>query len=199
MSNYTRKPRMARYEKKGLRRSLLTVLAAMLLVAVSVGGTIAWLTATTDPVTNTFTPTNIDIELEETTGVEYEMVPGNGITKDPFVTVKANSEALWLFVKIEKSANYDNYLTHTVADGWTALAGVDGVYYRAVAEATAEQVFPVLAGDKVTVNSGVTKAQMNALTEATYPKLTFTAYAIQQASFANAAAAWAELNPTPAD
>ena len=35
---------------------------------------------------------------------------------------------------------------------------------------------------------------LNALTPATYPTLTFTAYAVQMDNVADAAAAWAEVN-----
>ena len=40
----------------------------------------------------------------------------------------------------------------------------------------------------------VTKADMDALTEETYPTLSFIAYAIQQANLASAADAWAALH-----
>lgn len=72
----------------------------MLVVGCAVGGTIAWLTATTEPVVNTFTYGKIKIELTETTGTEYKIIPGVNISKDPKVTVKADSEACWLFVKV---------------------------------------------------------------------------------------------------
>ncbi|MGN1231703.1 MAG: hypothetical protein ACI4TP_07365, partial [Anaerotignum sp.] len=43
-----------------------------------------------------YTYGDINIELEETTGTTYEIVPGNDLTKDPKVTVKAGSEDCWL-------------------------------------------------------------------------------------------------------
>ena len=72
---------------------------------------------------------------------------------------------------------------------------MDGVYYRDVPAAAADTSFDVLAGNQVTVNTGVTKTQLNALTENTQPKLTFTAYAVQKDNVADAAAAWAKVNP----
>ena len=96
-------------------------------------------------------------------------------------------------MKIEKSANLDTFITYAVADGWTALTGVDGVYYRAVAATTADTPFDVLAGNTVTVKDTVSKANMDGLTAETYPTLTFTAYAVQSANVATAADAWTKI------
>ena len=193
------------------KRTAAFVLAALLVVGGVIGGTIAWLTDTTDPVVNTFTIGDIDIELTETDTKNdsdsnantntYKMVPGSTIAKDPLVTVKKGNEACYLFIKIEKSSNFDYFMTYTIADGWTALTGVDGVYYREVAatESSAESdlTYKVLANYQVTVKDTVTKAMANALTADTYPTLTVTAYAIQKENMADAAAAWAALNPNP--
>ena len=62
------------------------------------------------------------------------------------------------------------------------------------ATAAAGASFAVLAGNQVTVKDTVTKTMLNALTPATYPTLTFTAYAVQMDNVADAAAAWAEVN-----
>ena len=143
-------------KRKGVAtKTMFMILAVVLIVGISVGGTLAWLTATSGPVVNTFTVGDINITLTETT-TDYKMVPGNTINKDPKVTVKAGSEACWLFVKIEKSTNLDSFITYSVANGWTALDGVDGVYYREVSATTADTEFPVLANDRVTVKNTVT-------------------------------------------
>lgn len=186
--------RRARQRRLRNRRIALTVCLMLAVMAVSVGGTIAWLTAQTATVTNTFTAGDINITLAETT-TDYKMVPGNTIAKDPKVTVKGGSEACWLFVKVEKANDFDTFMTYGMADGWTALAGANGVYYREVPAAAADTSFDVLAGNQVTVKTDVTKAQLNALNENTQPKLTFTAYAVQKDNIADAAAAWAKVNP----
>lgn len=183
-------------KRKGVAtKTMFMILAVVLIVGISVGGTLAWLTATSGPVVNTFTVGDINITLTETT-TDYKMVPGNTINKDPKVTVKAGSEACWLFVKIEKSTNLDSFITYSVANGWTALDGVDGVYYREVSATTADTEFPVLANDRVTVKNTVTKTMMNELQNdgATQPTLTFTAYAVQKDNVATAADAWAKAN-----
>ncbi|MEI3142371.1 MAG: TasA family protein [Oscillospiraceae bacterium] len=102
------------------KKTLALVLALTLLVAGVVGGTLAWLTDQTAEVKNTFTVGDINIGLTETT-TDYKMVPGNTIAKDPTVTVKANSEACWLFVKVTESENLDTFITYAIAEGWTAL------------------------------------------------------------------------------
>lgn len=166
------------------KKSLALVLALVLLVGGLVGGTLAWLTATTGEVVNTFTTSNINITLEETTGNNYKMVPGYTITKDPKVTVQAGSEKCYLFVKLDKSGNFDAFLTYEMAEGWEQLKDADdkevaGVFYREVDTNNTDITFSVLANDQVTVLSTVTKADMDGLTEETYPTLTVTAYASQ--------------------
>lgn len=188
--------RAARLRKQRTRRALLTLCLMLAVAVVSIGGTIAWLTDKTDTITNKFTASDVDIELKETTGTEYKMVPGATITKDPKVTVKDDSEACWVFVKIEKSTDkaFDDYMTYNMATGWTDLTGVSGVYYREVNDTNADQVFEVIANDTITVKDSVTKAMMDALTDANTPKLTITAYAIQKTGFDTASAAWAEVS-----
>lgn len=173
------------------KKTLALVLALTLLVAGVVGGTLAWLTDQTDEVKNTFTVGDINIDLAETT-TNYKMVPGNTIAKDPTVTVKANSEACWLFVQVTESENLNNFITYTIANGWTELES--GVYYREVPASDADQTFPVLAGNAVTVKSDVTKEMLeNAKTNA--PTLTFKAYAVQKDNVTSASDAWAKVNP----
>ena len=173
------------------KKTLALVLALTLLVAGIVGGTLAWLTDQTAEVKNTFTVGDINIGLTETTA-DYKMVPGNTIAKDPTVTVKANSEACWLFVKGTESENLGNFITYTVDTGWTELES--GVYYREVPASAADQTFSVLAGDAVTVKSDVTRTMLEtAKTDA--PTLTFKAYAVQKDNVASASDAWAKVNP----
>ena len=176
------------------KKVLICVVAVVLVLCCAVGGTIAWLTAKTDSVKNTFTVGDINIELKET-ATDFKMVPGNIIAKDPKVTVTANSEACWLFVKVEASANLSTFIDYGIADGWTELTGVSGVYYREVDATTADTSFDVLKDNRVAVKNTVTKADMNDLTETTYPTLTFTAYAVQKDNVTTAADAWAKVSP----
>lgn len=182
-----------------MKKKVLALVLAMVLVVVGVAaGTLAWLTATSDTVTNTFTTSDIKVELKETKN-NFKMIPGYDIQKDPKATVLAGSEECFLFVKLEKSANFDTFLTFNMADGWTKLTDVEGVYYRKVQTADIGTAYSVLKDDKVTVRGEVTKATMGGLSANTLPTLTITAYASQlhkdAATEFTAAEAWANVNP----
>lgn len=189
-----------------MKKKLTMVAALVLVFALGVTGTLAYLTAKSDTITNTFTVGNVKIELKETDATgsngnlakSYKMVPGSLLAKDPTVTVTANSEECYLFVKVEKSDGFDNYIDYAMADGWTALTGVNGVYYRTVSASTADQSFGVIGynnakntfvADKVQVKSSVTQSMMNSVSESGLT-LKFTAYAVQKANVDSATAAW---------
>ena len=91
-------------------KALLVVACALLLVAASVFGTMAYLMST-DTVTNTFTVGKVNITLDEAevdqngTAVtpakrvkanSYKLLPGHTYTKDPTVTVKQGSESSYI-------------------------------------------------------------------------------------------------------
>ena len=98
---------------KKTRKILAMAACAILLVCISVGATVAYLTST-DEVKNTFTVGSVAITLDETDvtvdGVkdtsarvqenEYKLMPGHSYIKDPTVHFAAGSEASWLFVKV---------------------------------------------------------------------------------------------------
>lgn len=159
------------------KKGFALILAAALLVVGVVGGTMAWLTDKTDPVVNTFSTSDIQVELTETEE-PYKMIPGYTIHKDPAAKILAGSEDCYLFVELEKSANFDDYMEFTMAEGWQELSSVPGVYYREVSSADSDQSFPVLANDTVTVRGTVTKAMMETA-KTSKPTLTITAYASQ--------------------
>lgn len=104
-------------------KALLVVACALLLVAASVFGTMAYLTST-DTVTNTFTVGKVNIKLDEAkvdadgkpvTPAErvkensYKLLPGHTYTKDPTVTVEAGSEAS--YVRQMVTVTFDKVLT----------------------------------------------------------------------------------------
>lgn len=189
-------------------RGLVLVLALALIVGVAGGATFAWLTAKTDPVVNTFTYGDINITLEENTGSDYKIIPGVAIKKDPLVTVKAGSEVCWLFVKVEEEnwpaltyvdgENTVRKVNYDIAGGWTKGDGTDipaNVYYREVAAKDADQKFPVLKDNMITVSDTLTKIEINEKLTGT-PKLSITAYAIQKDGMDTAAQAWAAIPGT---
>lgn len=96
--------------KANLKKWALIVVSAMLLVCVSVGATVAYLTAT-KTVKNTFTVGNVQIKLDETdigkndgsrteTGNTYKIFPGQTYTKDPTVTFIKGSEDSYVRMKV---------------------------------------------------------------------------------------------------
>ena len=186
---------------------VVAMLAVTLLIGCAIGGTVAWLTDKTTAVTNTFTYGDINIELTETkpANQQAKIIPGVNIEKDPKVTVEANSEACWLFVKI-KEENWPTLtetdrtikkVSYDIATDWKPLEGQAGVYYR---EVDAGVSYYILKGDMtypngvVTVSENLTKNEVNSIT--TQPKLTFTAYAVQKDGISTAADAWAKVSPS---
>ena len=188
--------------KKISVKVLVIALVVIMLATGIIGGTLACLVDQTDSVVNTFTYGDINIDLEETPTPddddnpdtnEYEMIPGEDVVKDPKVTVKEDSKANWLFVKLEKSENFDDFMEYEMAAGWIPLKDaqgevIEGVYYREVPEVVDEDiVYEVIKDNKVHIKESVTKEMLNALNpegqEATFPTLTVTAYAVQRSGF----------------
>lgn len=171
---------------------VVAIISLLSICSFVIGTSVAWLTSKTEDLVNTFTYGDINIKLEETdtndgdenvNTNEYKMLPGNEITKDPKVTVIANSEDSYLFVKLTKSENFDNFMTFEIAEGWTLLEGTTDVYYREVTKSDKDQEFIVLKDNKVKVKEEVTKAMLNELDKdgkKDYPTLTITAYAVQR-------------------
>ena len=167
-----------------------------------------------DSTNNSLTNTEIrgDATVAGDEGNSYKMIPGAVLPKDPTVVVKGGSEACWLFMKLEKANAADTFLTYSIdASVWTPLvdadsdgAADDGVYYKEITTYTANDTpYNVLTGKQVTVKTSVKMSDMTALSVSNYPKLTFTAYAVQSANLTDtnddgkvdAADAWAALNP----
>ena len=95
-------------------KALLLTLCAVLLIAASVLGTMAYLTSSAE-VKNTFTVGKVEIKLDEAkvnadgipeegaarvTANSYKLMPGTTYTKDPTVTVKAGSEESYVRMKV---------------------------------------------------------------------------------------------------
>lgn len=161
-----------------MKKTTVAIIVFGLVLCFTVGGALAWLIDTTPSVTNTFTYGDIEIDLTETSR-PYEMVPGKVLSKDPKITVKADSEPCWLFVQVNESANLGEFIEYEIAGGWEELDTVAGVYYRKVDASTGAQTFSVLGGnsyntsalsgdwnwseDEVLVKPEVEKGDLNAL------------------------------------
>ena len=190
-------------------KALLLTLCAVLLVAASVMGTMAYLTST-DEVQNTFTVGQVQITLDEkdtdnsTPDADrdkanaYHLLPGNEYEKDPTVHVNAVSEDSWILVKVENGIaafeaatsteenGYKSISDQITANGWTALNGVANVYYKPYTKSDTGSDLIVFSNFKIadTANDVQGWATLNAT-------VNITAYAVQKDGFATAEAAWA--------
>ena len=197
-----------------LSRKSMTMFAAIVVAISSLtGGTLAFLMDTTPAMTNTFVIGDINIDLTESDTGDmdgdpntntYLMMPGATIYKDPRVTVEAGSEDCWLYVQLTESDNFQQYLVYAMADGWTALEGQPGVYYRSVDKADVTQVFDVLQDNIVQMRHDVTKQMLLDLSYsdvASYPRLTISAYAVQRdesiTAISSAQLAWEQVLAAP--
>lgn len=190
-------------------RFLILAMACVMLVGGAAGGTVAWLMRKSNPVVNTFTYGNIGLAIVETdTGLDqdnnadtntYMMMPAAVIEKDPRVIFHAGSENAWLFVKMEKSDNFDDFITCAAADGWAALEEYENIFFRTADQREEDQIFPILKDNQVQVKASVTAAMLNALSDADLPTVSFTAYAVQRVGVADAAAAWQIVEQAPAN
>ena len=189
-------------------KALLLTLCAVLLVAASVMGTMAYLTST-DEVQNTFTVGQVQITLDEkdtdnsTPDADrdkanaYHLLPGNEYEKDPTVHVNAVSEDSWIFVKVENGIaafeaatsteenGYKSISDQITANGWTALDSVANVYYKPYTKSATGSDLIVFSNFKIadTANDVQGWATLNAT-------VNITAYAVQKDGFDTASAAW---------
>ena len=204
---------------KKMKKVLALTGCAVLLVASSVMGTLAYLTSQST-VNNTFTVGNVSIDLKETpvdkygskeTGAiknaeenDYLLIPGKEYTKDPTVTVEANSEKCWLFIEVnngiedfeaDEAGNDTIEEQITNVNGWTSLDGVDNVYYKQVNKDTNKQTFDVFSTFKIHgyANILANEDKWNAITEENPELVTVSAYAIQYESFSEVGSAWTAL------
>ncbi len=187
-------------------KAIALTLCAVLLVVASVMGTMAYLTSK-DTVTNTFTVGNVSITLDEAkvdkygTVVEgadrvdansYDLVPGHTYTKDPTVTVAANSEPCYVFVKVENGLSGFEATNNTIAsqitntNQWTALEGNDGVYYKEVVASAKDTTLVVFSSFTLSDTAN----NVNGWNNLGNANITVKAYAIQQDGFETASAAW---------
>lgn len=200
------------------KRTAALLLTFVLIFGAAVGGTVAWLTAKTDDVVNTFTVGNIKIDLWEhelkadgslnmdkkVTANEYDFVPGDTLLKDPTAEVLANSEACYLFIRVKEENNTVDevkIVNYTVDESvWKAVPDQKGYWYCTISadEAEAGITKSILTNQNSTVNTDnvmvsdrVTKEMADKMTAA--PTITFTAAAIQYENIADVTTAFAQL------
>lgn len=182
---------------KQTKKTIILVSSLIILVlALSVGLTMAYLQDTTATVENTFTVGKVDITLtepgfDEMSAESKIMVPGREIMKDPIITVMANSEDAYIraAVVIPPALAGSIEMPLTLNPGWSL--GGDGYYYYSgiVPKSGTDTVLPAIFSS-FTVRSDATNASLAALTPDDL-EIDVTAYAIQAEGFVTPAAAWA--------
>ena len=119
---------MMKERNRKLRKTLMIICCALVLVAISVGTTLAYLTDT-EAVTNVFTVGKVGITLNEAkVGADgkaltgdaaervntnsYHLIPGQAYDKDPMVTIDAESELAYvrMMVKVTDYGDLVNIL-----------------------------------------------------------------------------------------
>lgn len=193
-----------------MKKNILTTLVACILVAaLAVGGTLAYMTATDGRVTNTFqfasgmtvtlseaAPEQVADETITASGKGYaytNVTPGQELNKAPEVSVTTSVDA-YVFVRI---SGFDGNLIscNGITAGWTKLNGVvadetnaNGVYYKTVNGAASAQPLGTVF-EKVTIGTNQLAENGNTLT---IPNVVIEVAAIQQVGFDDAAAAYAQ-------
>ena len=169
------------------KKSVALLVAVVMLFGLVVGGTVAWMTAESEEVTNTFTVGNINIKLDEapvdengkaTTEArvqenEYKLIPGSEYDKDPKVTVLANSENCYVYVKVTETNNEDDIIVWTLGDNWLSIDTEEHVYVYVDAEskepivvgtATTDQMLPsIIKDDTITISEKLDKDTIESL------------------------------------
>lgn len=165
------------------KKVLVTLLAAVLLVGCTIGGTLAWLSASTDEVENTFTVGEIKITLTETFNTKSsdslssndkwvgKIVPGGKEAKDPTITVQAGSEKCYVYALVENNMKIDNDIVvvpNIDTAKWIVVAtnGNKTLYrYATIVDASSDdvpcEVFTEVSydGEKITETNIATLAQ----------------------------------------
>ena len=125
-----------------MKKKLMTVLALVLVIAMSVAGTYAYLTSR-DTVTNSFTVGNVKINLDEAAANpdgtlvpnanrvkenSYKLLPGHTYAKDPTVTVLKGSEECYvkMTVTFSDAAALDAIFAPDGANMTSIFNGYDG-------------------------------------------------------------------------
>ena len=179
--------------------SVFVMLALTMVVGCAVDGTVAWLVSESESSVSTFTLGDINIKLTgESESQPLKVIPGVEIKRSLKVTVEPNSEACWLFVKVE-GTNWPAKVSYSVAGGpndWAPLSVSDypGVYYREVSAKNAKDGVEYDVTGVVAVSQMLTKAEVDSIASEPQPQLSFTAYAVQRDGIDNAATAWEAAN-----
>lgn len=113
-----------------MKKIIALAVTLMLVAAVALSATMAYLTRVTEAKENIFTIGDINVELDEEEWVpDSKIVPGATIPKKPIITVKAGSEPSYIFAYLE------NTLAVQVGSAWDyAQPNIDPNNWASVAQ-----------------------------------------------------------------
>ena len=121
------------------QKLMITSIMVAVIAMVTVGPTMSWLSATTDPVVNTFAGGAIALQLDESqvdaNGKKmadaprvkenrYKYMAGAEMDKDPTVTVLKGSEECYVFLLVENELN-EKFSINYDTDSWLKVAEAD--------------------------------------------------------------------------
>lgn len=110
---------------------LVAAIAVMLVAALVVGGTLAYFTDKSDAKVNTFTMGNVGIDLTETAwhdNDDHTLIPGKFYDKNPTITVDADSQDAYVFLKLDLN-KYVSLINLMGVDAYkNNIGGLEGTY-----------------------------------------------------------------------
>lgn len=195
-----------------MKKMLLALVALVLIITISVTGSLAYFTDKTEAVTNTFAAAKMlddngtftlteskatakgdgTFELDVTTRVkensEYTVLPNVSIPKDPRIDITGLSIPAYLYVKVDNALHTG--MSFTLAEDWTQISDTN-VYYYTNKLTDAEYSIRILKDDMINVSSTYDGSNSGSCT------LNFTAYSVQATgNGSDAASAWNNVKGT---
>lgn len=191
-------------------RLVTTILGVALAVTLLIGSvTFSYLQDKTDTVTNVFNTNKIELDLTETTGTEFDIIPGTTQTKDPVLKIENTVDADIVLIVYDHTDGLVNYELNL--EGWEKIGRVgpnDWVYVRSfipageyITNSDGESIWVqkgtttpldneihLLKNDRVSYDAALENTDMTvdgtkdgALKDSVY--LAFEAYTLQSAGF----------------
>lgn len=170
-----------------MKKTLTIALSMVLVAAIAVTGTLAFLTDESDILVNKFTFGNTEVEIAEPTwtaalGGEEAMkvVPGETVAKDPTITVKGTEE-VYVYAYVN-NALADYVTIGTIGANWTPVVGLDGLYrYNTTVTPEADGTTLQPLFETVTISDGITQETLKENNPFTNGTITVQAYVHQAA------------------
>ena len=189
------------------KKTAAAAAAVALAVALTVGGTLSYLSDTSGTVENDFNPNGNAVSIAEagaeadedgTLTQSFAIVPGISDSKDPEVTVTYTIDS-YVFLLVDDNTVYDDvsYVDYAIDSAWTLLYEADDaenpysgydVYYMLVTTSDEDETdtytatYNVISGETVSYSSSLTNEDMEALGD-NEVTLSFQALIIQAKPF----------------